>query len=105
MTIEYKQITIYPAAKLEIAMKDTANTLDKVSATLTAENLSDINWAVKKDGTTVALSEVTQETPTQAGGTFIFKDAGEYTITVTGNDEGGKEVTKSHTYSSCKNYG
>mgnify|MGYP002609243478 CR=1 FL=1 len=97
VTIEYKQITIYPAAKLEIAMKDTANTLDKVSATLTAENLSDINWAVKKDGTTVALSEVTQETPTQAGGTFIFKDAGEYTITVTGNDEGGKEVTKSHT--------
>lgn len=97
VTIEYKQITIYPAAKLEIAMKDTANTLDKVSAMLTAENLSDINWAVKKDGTTVALSEVTQETPTQAGGTFIFKDAGEYTITVTGNDEGGKEVTKSHT--------
>lgn len=97
VTIEYKQITIYPAAKLEIAMKDTANTLDKVSATLTAENLSDINWAVKKDGTTVALSEVTQETPTQAGGTFIFKDAGEYTITVTGNDDGGKEVTKSHT--------
>lgn len=96
VTIEYKQITIYPAAKLEIAMKNTANTLDKVSATLTAENLSDINWAVKKDGTTVALSEVTQETPTQAGGTFIFKDAGEYTITVTGNDEGGEEVTKSH---------
>ncbi len=99
VTIDYKEITVYPAAKLEVNMNDSAYTGETVSVDIISENLGaeGINWRVEKDGQSIDLDDVTQSVPDNNGGEFIFTEAGEYTITVTGTDEGGKEIEQSHT--------
>ena len=80
---------------LEVPTTSYTNTATKI--TLTNENLNDkeITWVIEKDGQPFDYSQA--GSLTDQGGNLNLTEMGQYEITATGTDLGGKEVTVNKT--------
>ncbi|BAE86358.1 S-layer homology domain-containing protein [Desulfitobacterium hafniense] len=98
-TVLPQQITVYPVIDLSFELSETTHT-DK-SATLVFDpktiDGNDIVWSAEKNGETVQPADILDGGLGNEGGTFVFRNEGEYTLTATITDETGRIFKHSET--------
>ncbi|WP_367568204.1 S-layer homology domain-containing protein [Lacrimispora sp.] len=95
-TVTHEQtVSIYPVVTAAFTLPETAHTDTGVPVELTTENLGSnfVVWSLQKDGTIADIDETLAGELTATGGTVLFKDKGNYTLTASITDELGKTVT------------
>ena len=94
-TVMSRQITVYPVIDLGFDLPETTHTDKSVTLTFPLEKLygHDIVWLVTKDGEEVQPAEILDGTLGNDGGTFVFRNKGEYTLTASITDETGRVFT------------
>lgn len=96
-TVLSKQITVYPVIDLSFDLPETTHTDKSITLTFPLEKLygHDIVWTAAKDGETVQPADILDGTLGNEGGTFVFRNKGEYTMTASVTDDTGREFTHS----------
>jgi large repetitive protein len=96
-TVLPKQITVYPVIDLSFDLPETTHTDKSITLTFPLEKLygHDIMWTAAKDGETVQPADILDGTLGNEGGTFVFRNKGEYTLTASVTDDTGREFTHS----------
>lgn len=96
-TVLSKQITVYPVIDLSFDLPDTTHTDKSVTLTFLLDKLygHDIEWTATKDGETVQIADILDGGLGNVGGTFVFRNKGEYTLTASVSDETGRVFTHS----------
>jgi len=96
-TVLSKQISIYPVIDLSFDLPETTHTDKSVTLTYPLEKLygHDIVWTATKDGETVQPADILDGTFGNEGGTFVFRNKGEYTLTASITDDTGRVFTHS----------
>lgn len=94
-TVLSKQITVYPVIDLGFDLPETTHTDKSVTLTYPLEKLygHDIVWTATKDGETVQPADILDGTLGNEGGTFVFRNKGEYTLTASITDDTGRVFT------------
>ena len=98
-TVLSKQIKVYPVINMSFELPETTHTDKSTAITYSLENLygNTIEWSATKDGETTNLAEILEGNLNNEGGTFVFKNSGEYALTASIKDETGRVF--SHTES------
>lgn len=96
-TVLSKQITVYPVIDLSFDLPETTHTDKSATLTFSLEKLHghDIEWTAAKDGETVQTADIMDGELRNEGGTFVFRDKGEYTLTASITDDTGRIFTHS----------
>ncbi|MCQ1530133.1 S-layer homology domain-containing protein [Lutispora saccharofermentans] len=96
-TVLSKQITVYPVIDLSFDLPDTTHTDKSVTLAFPLEKLygHDIVWSATKDGESVQPTDILDGELGNEGGTFVFRNKGEYTLTASITDETGRAFTHS----------
>lgn len=96
-TVLSKQITVYPVIDLSFDLPETTHTDKSITLTFPLEKLygHDIVWTAAKDGETVQPADILDGTLGNEGGTFVFRNKGEYTLTASITDDTGRVFTHS----------
>lgn len=94
-TVLSKQITVYPVIDLNFELPETTHTDKSVTLTFLLEKLygHDITWTAEKDGEAAQTADILDGELGSEGGTFVFKNKGEYTLTAAVTDETGRIFT------------
>jgi len=96
-TVLSKQITVYPVIDLSFDLPETTHTDKSTTLTFLLDKLygHDITWTATKDGETVKPDDILDGTLGNEGGTFVFRNKGEYTLTASITDDTGRVFTHS----------
>lgn len=96
-TVLSKQIKVYPVIDLSFDLPDTTHTDKSVTLAFPLEKLygHDIVWSATKDGESVQPTDILVGELGNEGGTFVFRNKGEYTLTASITDETGRVFTHS----------
>ncbi|MGI2336907.1 MAG: S-layer homology domain-containing protein [Dehalogenimonas sp.] len=96
-TVLSKQITVYPVIDLSFDLPETTHTDKSSTITFLLDKLCghDITWTAAKDGETVQPADILEGTLGNEGGTFVFMNKGEYTLTASITDDTGRVFTHS----------
>ncbi|WP_088224639.1 S-layer homology domain-containing protein [Desulfosporosinus sp. FKB] len=96
-TVLSRQITVYPVIDLSFDLPETTHTDKSITLTFPLEKLYgyDIVWTATKDGETVQTTDILEGTLGNEGGTFVFRNKGEYTLTASITDNTGRVFTHS----------
>jgi len=94
-----KQITVYPVIDLSFNLPETTHTDKSAILTFSLEKLygHDIVWSVTKDGEAVQPTDILDGELGNEGGTFVFREKGEYTLTPYIADDTGRVFTHTET--------
>ncbi|HHV12617.1 MAG TPA: S-layer homology domain-containing protein, partial [Clostridiales bacterium] len=94
-TVLSKQITVYPVVDLNFELPETTHTDKSVALTFPPEKLygHNITWTAEKDGEAAQTADILDGEFGSEGGTFVFKNKGEYTLTAAVTDETGRIFT------------
>ncbi|NLB79987.1 MAG: hypothetical protein GX796_14430, partial [Clostridiaceae bacterium] len=90
-------IEIFPLIKAEIVLPEFAHTDTSfdVNPVLTEVGDLEILWTLAKDGSTISLQDSTEGSLSNIGGTILFKDKGNYTLTAGITDKIGRTFISS----------
>ena len=96
-TVLSKQITIYPVIDLGFDLPDSTHTDKSTTIIFLLDKLygHDIRWIVTKDGETAQTTDILDGELGNEGGTFVFRNKGEYTLTASITDDTGRIFTHS----------
>jgi len=96
-TVLSKQITVYPVIDLSFDLPETTHTDKSPTITFLLDKLygHDITWTAAKDGEIVQAADILDGTLGNEGGTFVFMNKGEYTLTASITDDTGRVFTHS----------
>ncbi|MDI6877913.1 MAG: S-layer homology domain-containing protein [Desulfitobacteriaceae bacterium] len=96
-TVLSKQITVYPVIDQSFDLPETTHTDKSITLTFPLEKLygHDIVWTATKYGETVQTADILEGTLGNEGGTFVFRNKGEYTLTASITDNTGRVFTHS----------
>jgi hypothetical protein len=96
-TVLSRSITVYPVADVGFTLPAATHTDRSMTIALLPENLYglDVVWSVTKDGETVQAVDALDGVLNNEGGTFAFKDKGQYSLTATATDTTGRSFTHS----------
>lgn len=96
VTVNHEQtISIYPVVTAAFTLPETTHTDKSVAVELSAENLGTnaVVWSLKKDGAAADIEKTLSDELTTTGGTVLFRENGNYTLTASITDELGKVTT------------
>jgi hypothetical protein len=96
-TVLSKQITVYPVIDLSFELPETTHTDKSTTITFLLDQLygHNIEWIAVKDGETVQTADILDGELGDEGGTFVFRNKGEYTLTASITDDTGRIFTHS----------
>lgn len=96
-TVLSKHITVYPVIDLSFDLPETTHTDKSIILTILLDKLygHDITWRAAKDGEIVQPANILEGTLGNEGGTFVFRNKGEYTLTASITDDTGRVFTYS----------
>ena len=94
-TVLSKTVTVYPVIDLIFDLPETTHTDKSTTLTFSLEKLygHDIIWTAEKDGEAVQTADILEGKLGNEGGTFAFKNKGEYKLTAAITDETGRIFT------------
>lgn len=94
-TVLSKQITVYPVIDMSFDLPETTHTDKSNTLIFPLEKLygRNIVWTATKDGETVHTADILDGELGNEGGTFVFKNKGEYTLTAYVTDDTGRIFT------------
>ncbi|MEA5022209.1 S-layer family protein [Desulfitobacterium sp. LBE] len=98
-TVLSQQITVYPVIDLSFDLPETTHTDKSATLFFAPEALfgNDIMWSAEKDGESVQPADILDGELGNEGGTFVFGNKGEYTLTATLTDENSRIFKHSET--------
>ena len=96
-TVLSKQIMVYPVIDLSFDLPQTTHTDKSITLTFLLDKLCghDIVWTAAKDGETAQTVDILDGELGNEGGTFVFRNKGEYTLTASITDDTGRVFTHS----------
>ena len=96
-TLLSKQIMVYPVIDLSFDLPDSTHTDKSTTITFLLDKLygHDIKWTAAKDGETAQTADILDGELGNEGGTFVFRNKGEYTLTASITDDTGRIFTRS----------
>ncbi|MFT9494704.1 S-layer homology domain-containing protein [Anaerosolibacter sp.] len=91
-TVLSKQIKVYPVINMNFDLPETMHTDKSTIVTYSLENLygNNIEWLATKDGEVTKTADITDGELGNEGGTFVFRNRGEYTLTACIKDATGR---------------
>jgi hypothetical protein len=91
-TVLSKQIKVYPVINMNFELPKTTHTDKSTTIIYSLENLhgKTIEWLATKDGESTNLADILEGDLNNEGGTFAFKNSGEYALTASIKDETGR---------------
>ena len=94
-TVLSRTVTVFPVIDLTFALPETTHTDKSVTLSYALETLygHDIVWTAEKDGEAEAITDMLDGTLGNEGGTFVFRTAGQQTLTASLTDETGRIFT------------
>lgn len=98
-TVLSKQITVYPVIDLSFELPKTTHTDKSATLVFPAKILdgNDIVWSVEKGGEAIQPADILDGDLGNEGGTFVFRNEGEYTLTASITDKTGRIFEHSET--------
>ncbi|MFZ5944311.1 MAG: S-layer homology domain-containing protein [Bacillota bacterium] len=96
-TVLSKQVTVYPVIDLSFDLPETTHTDKSVTLSFPLEKLygHDIVWTATKDGEAAQPTDILSGELENEGGTYVFRNKGEYTLTASIADDTGRVFTHS----------
>lgn len=96
-TVLSKQVTVYPVIDLSFDLPEATHTDKSITLTFPLEKLygQDIVWTATKDGEAVQPTDILNGELENEGGTYVFRNKGEYTLTASIADDTGRVFTHS----------
>lgn len=91
-TVLSMQIKVYPVINMNFDMPETTHTDKSTTITYSLENLygNNIEWSAIKDGEVAKIADIFDGELGNEGGTFVFRNKGEYTLTAWIKDATGR---------------
>lgn len=89
------EIEVLPVVELSLQVPKTAHTDTPAAITAETKELGElsVNWSVTKDGQEAALSDCTEGTLHNVGGSIRFREKGVYAMTASVTDKSGRVFT------------
>lgn len=89
------EVAVYPVIEILVQAPEVAHTDTAVAITANTKELGDLNlvWTTTKDGKDVPLSDCTEGSLDNSGGSLRFTQKGSYTLTATATDTAGRAFT------------
>ena len=89
------ELEVLPVVELSLQVPKTAHTDTPTVITAETKELGElpVNWSVTKDGQEAALSDCTEGTLNNGGGSVRFRDKGIYALTAAVTDKSGRVFT------------